>query len=895
MLKHLLVLPLICMLCFSVLFQFSATAQTQPKREFRGAWIATFSNIDWPNRTQTPAQQRAALITILDHHKATGLTALFFQVRSQCDAMYASAIEPWSADLTGTQGVAPNPFWDPMQFMIDECHKRGIEFHAWLNPYRAVANANGLGAFSPTHVAKQHPEWLLSQGTLRILDPGLPAVRDYVTTVIADIVHRYDVDGIHFDDYFYPSAPGSGVTPINDSASFAADPRGFTVKADWRRDNVNLLIKRVYDSVKSIKPWVKFGVSPSGIYRNSTNPDIGSATSGLEHYTSLFADTRKWLQQGWLDYLCPQVYWYIGQPGANYAVVVPWWNNNSYGRHIYIGMAGYKVNDPAQGVNWANPSMIPNEVRLNRSLSNVYGQAIYNTNSLRSATKLGFRDSLRLQFYNKPALLPNMPWRDSIAPANPASLTAVKYAYDSVVLNWTKATPTDELNKVRQFVIYRSQNPAIDTSLADNILAITINDTTAFVDTTGTPNTTYYYAVTATDRFHNESAASNTVNNLPPAIACPNDTMLVLNASCSVSLPDFTQLATVQASSSITLTQWPAAGSIINGEHNTLVTLIATDVAGNADTCYFTVKTVDHEAPVITSLTGTITNGSTLIFSTDSAKCSFEANTQLDIKAADNCDTSLLYSYTLSVNGVSSAPVKANTLKGVIFPKGSTFVSWSVTDDAGNMATFSYTISVQDKEAPVITNVSADPSQLWPPNHKLRDVTINYTASDNCGAVTNSLAVTSNEPLMGNGDGNTSPDWIIVDDHHVKLRSERAPFGSGRLYTIAITSTDSAGNAATQNVTVTVPRVPGDEDGILTVKAFPNPAPHQFIIMTLSTSPKSLSITVTDNAGRIIEARNGLPATGLFFLGSNYLPGVYYLEVKQGNKKETIKLIKQKH
>ena len=889
MLKHLLVLSVTCILFISAL------AQNAPKREFRGAWIATYTNIDWPNRTQTPAQQRAAFITIVDHHKATGLTALFIQVRSQCDAMYASSIEPWSADLTGTQGKAPDPYWDPMQFMIDECHKRGIEFHAWLNPYRAAGNSNNLPVFAANHVAKQHPEWLLSQGTLRILDPGIPAVRDYVTTVIADIVNRYNVDGIHFDDYFYPSPPGSGTAPFNDDSSYAVDPRGFSVRADWRRDNVNLLIKRVYDSVKSIKPWVKFGVSPSGIYRNSTNPDIGSATSGLEHYTSLYADTRKWLQQGWIDYLCPQVYWYIGQPGANYGVVVPWWNNNTYGRHMYIGLAGYKVNDPAQGTNWANPSMIPNEVRLNRSLSHISGQAVYNTNSLRSTSKLGFRDSLRLYFYNKPALLPNMPWRDSLAPASPLSLTAVKYKNDSVILNWIKPTATDELDKAWQFVIYRSQSPVIDTSDVNNILAITVNDTTTFTDKTITADSIYYYAVTATDRFHNESGASNTASNLPPDIECLPDTMLVLNASCSATLPNFAQLVTVKASSTVIVTQLPAAGAIINGQHDTSITLIATDAGGNADTCYFVVKTVDHDAPVISALDTTITNGSGLAFATDSGTCSFRTGNQLDIIATDNCDDSLIVSYTLTSNGITTGAVVANSLQGVVFAKGSTVVTWTVADHAGNTATWTNTIIVEDKESPVITSVSTDPSQLWPPDHKLRDVTVNYTALDNCGAVTSSLSVTSNEPVTGVGYGNTSPDWIIIDDHHIQLRAERSGFGNARVYAISIAVADSSGNTTSRQVTVTVPCFPGEEDGILTVKAFPNPAPHQFIIMTLSTSSKPLSITITDNAGKLIETRSGLPANGLFFLGSNYLPGVYYLEVKQGNKKETIKLIKTAH
>ncbi|MCS3797914.1 family 10 glycosylhydrolase [Niastella sp. OAS944] len=881
MLKNLLTVYVACLLCVSTI--------AQPKREFRGAWIATYTNIDWPNRTQTPAQQRAALLTILDHHKATGLTSLFIQVRSQCDAMYASGIEPWSADLTGTQGKAPDPLWDPMQFAIEECHKRGIEFHAWLNPYRASGNSNNIPGYAANHVTKTHPEWLLSQGTLRILDPALPAVRDYVTSVITDIVHRYDVDGIHFDDYFYPSPPAAGTAPFNDSTSFADYPRGFTVKADWRRDNVNLLIERVYDSIKNIKPWVKFGVSPSGIYRNSTNPAIGSATSGLEHYTSLYADTRKWIQMGWVDYLCPQVYWYIGQAGANYGVIVPWWNNNAYGRHIYIGLAGYKVNDPAQGTNWANPSMIPNEVRLNRSLPNIYGAAVYNTNSLRSTSKLGFRDSLRLFFYNKPALVPNMPWRDSIAPDKPTNVTAVRYNYDSVVLKWNKPVTSDEMNKAWQFVVYRSTSAVIDTSRADNILYITTNDTTGYTDKSVSVDSTYYYVVTTTDRFHNESVPSNLVSSAAPDIICQPDTLLVLNSNCSAVLPDYTQLSKVQASSPVTITQLPAAGTIVSGQQVTPVTLIATDAGGNTDTCSFLVTTVDHELPVINSPVLTVSNGGTLILSTDSASCSFTAGNQLDITATDNCDDSLLISYTLTTNGVTAAPVQSNTLSGVVFAKGSTLVNWTVADHAGNTATYSYTVVVNDTESPLITNISATPTQLWPPNHKLRDVTIDYTLTDNCGGVTSSLAITSNE-AAGN-----EPDWVIVDAHHIKLRAERSNLTKARVYSIAITATDSAGNSSTASTQVSVPLFPGENDGILTVKAFPNPSPGQFIIMTLSTSPKPISIAVTNNAGKLVESRNGLPATGLFFLGNNYIPGIYYLEIKQGNSRETIKLIKLGH
>lgn len=568
-------------------------AQRPPKRELRGAWVATFYGIDWPNRTETPTQQQNTFINILDHHKATGINVLYIQMRSQCDAMYPSSIEPWSADLTGTQGKAPSPLWDPMQFAIDETHKRGIEFHAWLNPYRAVSNTASLPSFAATHIAKTHPEWMLTVGTTKVLNPGLSIVRNYIIRVVADILTRYDVDGIHFDDYFYPS----GI--INDDSTFMADPRGFTDRGNWRRDNINLLIKQLYDTIKSIKPWVKFGVSPTGIYRNSTNPDIGTPTSGQEHYSALYADTKKWLQQGWVDYIEPQVYWYIGQPNANYAAIIPWWNNNANGRHIYIGMAGYRVNDPASGANWANPSLIPNQVRINRSYANIYGQSIYNTNSLRSNTKLGFRDSLQKFFYQKPALLPTMPWRDNVPPQPATALNAIKWGNDSVVLKWTNPpTPTNELDKAKKFVIYRSTKATIDIEDANNILAITNTSTNTFVDTTILANTTYYYTVTALDQFHNESTISNIASNKPPSINCPY-TQVIYNGSRAAVLPDYTEWATINngipTAFPITLKQMPAPKTVLKSGV-VIITLTATDIAGNSNSCSFVVRVVPEIA-----------------------------------------------------------------------------------------------------------------------------------------------------------------------------------------------------------------------------------------------------------------------------------------------------------
>ena len=250
-----------------------------PKREFRSVWIASVTNIDWPsNKNLTPSAQRTEYINILNKHKLNGLNAVVTQIRPSCDAFYQSAIETWSEWLTGTQGVAPNPFYDPLIFTIDETHKRGMEFHAWFNPYRAVLNKN-TSSISPTHVSVVHPDWVREYGNLKLLDPGLPQVRNYVASVIMDVVRRYDIDGVHFDDYFYPY-PQTGVT-FQDSATFANYPNGFTNKDDWRRNNINLLIQMLSDSIKAVKPHVKFGIGPFGIWRNQSSDPLGSATAGL--------------------------------------------------------------------------------------------------------------------------------------------------------------------------------------------------------------------------------------------------------------------------------------------------------------------------------------------------------------------------------------------------------------------------------------------------------------------------------------------------------------------------------------------------------------------------------------------------------------------------------------
>lgn len=672
-----------------LLYAFSIHAQSPPKRELRGVWISTHLSLDWPNRTQTPAQQQTALRGILDHNKATGMNAAYFQVRSQSDAMYPSTLEPWSYYLTSNQGTAPSPLWDPLLYALTETKKRGMEFHAWINPYRAVAavvNQNNSAQYSATHVSKTHPEWMLTVGTVKILNPGLPEVRDHVTNVIVDIVKRYDVDGIHFDDYFYPTGT------VLDDATYNADPRGFPAtvagRADWRRDNVNLLIKRVSDSINVLKPWVKFGVSPSGIYRSSTDPAIGSPTSAgaLQHYISLFADTKKWIQSGWVDYLTPQVYWYIGQAGSDYKLLVPWWNNNAFGRHIYIGMADYKVNTTG----WTSRSEIPNQLRINRSNPNVFGQTHFRHAFLVS-NLLNYRDSLRQRFYNKPALLPAMAWKDATAPDSPDSLILAKVP-GSLVLSWNTPAPANsEFDKVKRFAIYRSSSPAIDIENANNLIGITNQDEDNFTDITVAADSIYYYTVTSLDRLYNESPGSNIVSNdtVKPIVITRDITRYLVNGSVTITSAEIDngssdnwEIAAIQLSKT--------TFDCTNIGPNT-VTLTVTDKAGNIDSAT-AIVTINGRIPKI-FITATRINSPDTGLPTNTIALGYGAQT-IQLSASDSSSASG-NSYTWSpAEGLSST-----TTSDVTFtPKAAGSYTFTVEakSESGCLDTKSVTIEVID-------------------------------------------------------------------------------------------------------------------------------------------------------------------------------------------------------
>jgi len=422
MMKNLLATLCIC-------FSLAAAAQsTAPPQEFRGVWIATVDNIDWPQRNQFNVDsQKADFIRQLDLHKANGMNAVVVQVRPATDAFYPSPYEPWSQWLTGKQGRPPVPFYDPLQFMIEESHKRGFEFHAWLNPYRANFSI-GKASIAPSHITKLHPEWFLSYGGKMYFDPGNEQGQQWVVNVIEDIVKRYNVDAIHMDDYFYPyRVPGK---EFPDAASFAKNNRGLS-RDDWRRSNVDTIINKIAAVIKQTKPWVKFGISPFGVWRNQDKDPIGSPTkAGTTNYDDLYADILLWLKNGWIDYVAPQLYWERGHKTVAYETLIEWWSKHTYGRHLYIGQGIYRALEK-NSLGWKNPEELPAQIKLLRSYPTVQGSVYFSSRSF-DHNPNGWVDSLRNNYYREPAQVPQMDWLPpnpdrkadvSTVPSKPATTT----------------------------------------------------------------------------------------------------------------------------------------------------------------------------------------------------------------------------------------------------------------------------------------------------------------------------------------------------------------------------------------------------------------------------------------------------------------------------------------
>lgn len=342
---------------------------------FRGAWIATVANIDWPTATAVgnAELQQSEMLFLLDSLQAIGINAVIFQVRPTADALYQSELEPWSHWLTGKQGHPSE--YDPLEWVIQQAHLRQMEVHAWLNPYRINLATNNLSVLSPYHIYNQHPDWFWRYGAQWYFNPALPETRDWICMVVDDIVCRYDIDAIHMDDYFYPYPIAKQTLP--DRRDYEADPRGFTDIGDWRRDNVNRTVQAISATIKRAKPQVQFGISPFGIYKDGT---------GLTNYYNLYADVLYWVQQGWIDYVIPQLYWHIGNERADYAALAQWWSDTVPALNpdcrLYIGLSNYRLGGDKEPAAWRQGNEIARQMRLNRTLPGVSGECFYSTRPL---------------------------------------------------------------------------------------------------------------------------------------------------------------------------------------------------------------------------------------------------------------------------------------------------------------------------------------------------------------------------------------------------------------------------------------------------------------------------------------------------------------------------------
>jgi len=446
-------------------------AQELP-REFRAVWIATVENIDWPseNNLSTAAQQQE-ILAYLDFFKALNFNAVIFQVRPAADAFYHSTFEPWSEWLTGTQGKAPSPYYDPLAFIIDETHKRGMEFHAWMNPYRAIVN-HDKKVISP--LQEKHPTWFLTYGNTMYFNPGIPEVREYTAKIVGDLVQHYNIDAVHFDDYFYPYKIAD--TPFPDAEAFEEFGAAFYPNRleDWRRANVDKIIYELRTKIKAVKPWVQFGISPFGVWRNKSKDVRGSDTkAGQTNYDDLYADIIAWLKNGWLDYVLPQDYWHIGFDLADYATVARWWNENNHGTNLYIGHAMYRqaraTEEPWQA---QHPTEIEKQLDLNKRLANVKGSAYFSAKSFRD-NPFKINDILLQKYYTHPVLPPSPPSKTALIPEPVTEVKLNKIKRKKYVLRWTVA-PENQAKVGVKFMVYQfKKKEKIQFQNPSNLIALT--------------------------------------------------------------------------------------------------------------------------------------------------------------------------------------------------------------------------------------------------------------------------------------------------------------------------------------------------------------------------------------------------------------------------------------
>ncbi|MDR2121583.1 MAG: family 10 glycosylhydrolase [Flavobacteriaceae bacterium] len=359
---------------------FSDTRKDADSKEFRAVWVASVLNIDWPSKTGlSAAEQKKEFITLLDNVKKWNMNAIIVQVKPASDALYRSKLSPWSKYLSGEQGVDPG--YDPLEFMIKEAHKRNIEIHAWFNPFRLSAGSASWSVLSTDNIAYKHPDWVVRYGNQLYLNPGIPEVWDYVVESIMEVVKNYKIDGIHLDDYFYPYKVGNLDYP--DYKEYKKYGVTFASKADWRRNNINTFVNKLYKTIKKENESLEFGISPFGVWRNEGSDPKGSKTRALQNYDDLYADVVYWMENGWIDYIAPQLYWQRGNSAADYSTLVEWWNTMAKETQtkLYIGMAAYRVNE------WKRPDELVQQVYYNRKFPEVKGNIFFSYKSLATNPK----------------------------------------------------------------------------------------------------------------------------------------------------------------------------------------------------------------------------------------------------------------------------------------------------------------------------------------------------------------------------------------------------------------------------------------------------------------------------------------------------------------------------
>ena len=486
----------IYILFFFLMISGLETVQAQ-KREFRGAWIQA---VNGQFMGMSRDQMQKVLTYQLDELQKDGVNAIIFQVRPECDALYESRLEPWSRFLTGSQGKAPHPYWDPLQWMVEQCHKRNMEIHAWINPFRA--KTKGTTSLAVNHIASLHPDRCFAYDGQYILNPSFQENRDYICKVAEDIVSRYEIDGFHIDDYFYPYPVAGQVIP--DQLQFEADRRGFSNIGDWRRDNVNVFIKQLYETIHRCKPWVKFGVSPFGIYRNrKSDPEKGSQTNGLQNYDDLYADVLKWVNEGWVDYCVPQIYWQIGHPSADYETLVKWWDKYAAARPLFIGEDVERTCKYPDLMNPKSHQMAAKHA-LHQDMRHVRGTVLWYAKAV--VDNVGnYGNVLRTNYWKYPALQPLMPFIDGKRPKAPRKVKPV-WTPGGYYLFWQVPKGKDWDDIVSKFVIYRfAKNEKVN--LEDPSKIVTITDQTMYQLPYRKGKEKYTYVVTALDRLQNESKA----------------------------------------------------------------------------------------------------------------------------------------------------------------------------------------------------------------------------------------------------------------------------------------------------------------------------------------------------------------------------------------------------